>query len=48
MKWIRGLNFVVFEFKLLDIGEGIYEGEIVKWFIKLGDEVNEDDVFFEV
>nr|WP_154306852.1 dihydrolipoamide acetyltransferase family protein [Metabacillus lacus] len=31
-----------------DIGEGIHEGEIVKWFVKPGDEVNEDDVLAEV
>jgi len=31
-----------------DIGEGIHEGEIVKWFIKPGDEVQEDDLLCEV
>ncbi len=31
-----------------DIGEGIHEGEIVKWFIKPGDKVQEDDVLCEV
>ncbi|WP_188205655.1 dihydrolipoamide acetyltransferase family protein [Alkalibacillus aidingensis] len=39
---------MAFEFKLPDIGEGIHEGEIVKWFIKAGDEIQEDDVLCEV
>lgn len=39
---------MAFEFKLPDIGEGIHEGEIVKWFIKPGDEINEDDILCEV
>lgn len=37
-----------FEFKMPDIGEGIHEGEIVKWYVKAGDEVQEDDVLAEV
>lgn len=39
---------LVYEFKMPDIGEGIHEGEIVKWEVKEGDEVQEDDVLCEV
>ncbi|MCM3739884.1 2-oxo acid dehydrogenase subunit E2 [Oceanobacillus luteolus] len=39
---------MAFEFKFPDIGEGIAEGEIVKWFVAEGDEVKEDDVLVEV
>ncbi|WLV25633.1 dihydrolipoamide acetyltransferase family protein [Aciduricibacillus chroicocephali] len=39
---------MAFTFKLPDIGEGIHEGEIVKWFIEEGKEVKEDDVLCEV
>lgn len=39
---------MAFQFKLPDIGEGIAEGEIVKWFVKEGDTINEDDTLLEV
>lgn len=39
---------MAFEFRLPDIGEGIHEGEIVKWFVKAGDRIEEDDIMFEV
>lgn len=39
---------MAFEFKLPDIGEGIHEGEIVKWFVKPGDEIKEDDILLEI
>ncbi|MCW6158536.1 MAG: 2-oxo acid dehydrogenase subunit E2 [Thermoplasmatales archaeon] len=35
-------------FKLPDIGEGVQEGEIVKWNVKQGDLVHKDDVIVEV
>lgn len=37
-----------FKFKLPDIGEGIHEGEIVKWFVKPGDKIEEDEPLLEV
>ena len=39
---------MAFDFRLPDIGEGIHEGEIVKWFVKAGDTIEEDDVLAEV
>lgn len=42
------MSLLAFNFKLPDIGEGIHEGEIVKWFVKEGEEIKEDDVLCEV
>ena len=39
---------MAFQFKMPDIGEGIHEGEIVKWHIKEGDQVEEDQIIMEV
>ncbi len=36
------------EFKLPDLGEGVAEGEIVKWLVKEGDSINEDQPMVEV
>jgi pyruvate dehydrogenase E2 component (dihydrolipoamide acetyltransferase) len=40
--------FIVKEFKLPDIGEGVSEGEIVKWMVKEGDAIKENDPMVEV
>ena len=37
-----------FEFKLPDLGEGVVEGEIVKWLVKPGDAVAEDQGLVEL
>src|SRR2546430_15421655 len=39
---------MAFEFKLPDIGEGVVEGEIVKWLVKPGDVLTEDQPMVEV
>ncbi|MEK6860648.1 MAG: dihydrolipoamide acetyltransferase family protein [Nanoarchaeota archaeon] len=38
----------MYEFKFPDVGEGIAEGEIVKWHVKEGDEVRQDQIIAEV
>ena len=37
-----------FEIKMPKLGESITEGTIISWSVKVGDTVEEDDVFFEV
>jgi 2-oxoglutarate dehydrogenase complex dihydrolipoamide succinyltransferase (E2) component len=39
---------LVFEFKLPDIGEGVAEGEVVKWLVKEGQDVNENQPLVEI
>lgn len=37
-----------FELRLPDIGEGIAEGEVVRWLVEAGAEVREDDLLVEI
>src|SRR5512137_2796564 len=39
---------MAFQLELPDIGEGVVEAEIVKWFVAEGDEVAEDQPLVEV
>ncbi|MBD3166106.1 2-oxo acid dehydrogenase subunit E2, partial [bacterium] len=38
----------MFEFKLPDLGEGIHEGELLKWYVGVDDEIGEDDPLCDV
>ncbi len=38
----------MFEFKLPDLGEGIQEGEILKWYVDKGGEITEDEPLVDV
>ncbi len=38
----------VYQFTLPELGEGIHEGEIVKWHVKQNDSVEEDQIILEV
>src|SRR5437667_10114107 len=44
----RAGTTVAREFKLPDIGEGVHEGEIVKWLVKEGAPIKENDLMVEV
>jgi pyruvate dehydrogenase E2 component (dihydrolipoamide acetyltransferase) len=39
---------MVYEFRLPDIGEGVAEGEVVRWLVKEGDALKEDQPMVEV
>ena len=39
---------MVYEFKMPDIGEGVAEGEVLRWMVKEGDRVKEDQPLIEV
>jgi pyruvate dehydrogenase E2 component (dihydrolipoamide acetyltransferase) len=38
----------MYEFKLPDVGEGIHEAEVLKWLVKVGDEVVLDQPILEI
>lgn len=38
----------MYDFKFSDIGEGLHEGKILKWFVKVGDKVKEGDTLVVV
>ncbi len=39
---------MAYEFKLPDIGEGMAEGEIVRWLVKEGDQLQQDQAMVEI
>lgn len=39
---------MAYEFKLPDLGEGVVEGEIVKWLVSEGDTIDEDQALLEI
>ena len=39
---------MIYEFKLPDIGEGVVEGEVVRWLVREGDFVREDQPLVEI
>ncbi|TBL81561.1 dihydrolipoamide acetyltransferase family protein [Paenibacillus thalictri] len=38
----------IFEYRFPELGEGIHEGEIVKWLVKPGDKVDDETIIMEV
>ena len=39
---------MAYEFRMPDLGEGVAEGEIVRWLVAVGEEVAEDDLLVEI
>ena len=39
---------MAYEFKLPDLGEGVAEGEIARWLVDVGQEIEEDDPLVEI
>ena len=39
---------MAYEFKLPDLGEGVAEGEIARWLVAVGQEIDEDDPLVEI
>jgi len=39
---------MAYEFRLPDLGEGIAEGELIKWIVKEGDQVEEHQEIAEI
>lgn len=38
----------LYEYRMPELGEGLHEGEIIKWHVKPGDQVEEDDLLMDV
>jgi pyruvate dehydrogenase E2 component (dihydrolipoamide acetyltransferase) len=43
-----GRPLMAYEFKLPDLGEGVREGEIARWLVRVGETVAEDDPLVEI
>jgi len=39
---------MAYEFRLPDLGEGLTEGEVVRWLVEVGQEIGEDDPLVEI